>query len=296
MNAVERDTLQGRIDTALARPWFFICGAPKSGTTWLQRVLDAHPEIACAGEGHFADRLGDGLARAFRYYNEQQATVARLVYQGEPFYKGLDQHLLDYVLQSLMALVVTQRPIDAGVRWIGDKTPRYTFYLDTLWRLMPTARVIHIIRDGRDVVVSSLHHAYRSGVTGALDRDAPGFNDQVAEYARIWADNIAAARERSAAAPRQYLEVYFEALQREPLTALSAIAEFLGVDDGERVWQPCLEAADFRRLAQRQPGEAQADSFYRKGVAGDWRSFLDDAAVAAFDGAAGATLAELGYT
>ena len=22
---------------------FFVCGSPKSGTTWLQRVLDAHP-------------------------------------------------------------------------------------------------------------------------------------------------------------------------------------------------------------------------------------------------------------
>ena len=29
---------------------FFLAGAPKSGTTWLCKLLDAHPEIACRGE------------------------------------------------------------------------------------------------------------------------------------------------------------------------------------------------------------------------------------------------------
>ena len=295
MNPVERAHLRCRIDTALARPWFFLCGAPKSGTTWLQRVLDAHPEIACAGEGHFADRLQEGLVNAFRYYNEQQETVARLVYEGEPFYQGLNQRLLDYTLESLMALVATQRPIGPEVRWIGDKTPRYTFYLDALWRLMPEARVIHIIRDGRDVVVSSLHHAKRSGVADALDRDGPGFLKNVGDYARIWADNVAAARRHAADRPDRYLEVRYEDLHADPMGLLGQVAGFLGVADGEEVWRPCLEAADFRRLAKRKQGEENAGSFYRKGVAGDWRNFFDEAALAAVQAGAGETLAELGY-
>ena len=28
---------------------FFVCGAPKSGTTWFQRLLDAQPEVVCSG-------------------------------------------------------------------------------------------------------------------------------------------------------------------------------------------------------------------------------------------------------
>src|SRR5271154_4353460 len=31
---------------------FFVCGCPKSGTTWVQLLLDRHPEISCAGESH----------------------------------------------------------------------------------------------------------------------------------------------------------------------------------------------------------------------------------------------------
>ena len=35
------------------RQLFFVGGAPRSGTTWMQHMLDAHPDISCRGEGHF---------------------------------------------------------------------------------------------------------------------------------------------------------------------------------------------------------------------------------------------------
>ncbi len=41
--------LQRGAEAALSKRLFFICGALKSGTTWLQLMLDAHPEIACRG-------------------------------------------------------------------------------------------------------------------------------------------------------------------------------------------------------------------------------------------------------
>ncbi len=41
--------------TKLQRP-FFIVGASRSGTTWLQRTLNTHPEVLCKGEGAFFGR------------------------------------------------------------------------------------------------------------------------------------------------------------------------------------------------------------------------------------------------
>src|ERR1700679_327913 len=47
---------------ALARKQlFFVGGAPRSGTTWLQQMLDAHPEICCRGEGLFHKHLAESL-------------------------------------------------------------------------------------------------------------------------------------------------------------------------------------------------------------------------------------------
>src|SRR5215210_5260554 len=37
-------------------PIFFVVGRPKSGTTWLQRMLNQHPEVICRGEGWFFGR------------------------------------------------------------------------------------------------------------------------------------------------------------------------------------------------------------------------------------------------
>ena len=59
-------TLRKTIDDTFAKKLFFIMGTIKSGTTWLQLVLDGHPEIACRGEGHFTNFLAPALSRAVR--------------------------------------------------------------------------------------------------------------------------------------------------------------------------------------------------------------------------------------
>ena len=64
----------------------FVCGAPKSGTTWLQRVLDAHPQIQCSGEGHFIERFTVLLAQVMRGYASHMGLVADRVYEGKPYY------------------------------------------------------------------------------------------------------------------------------------------------------------------------------------------------------------------
>ena len=43
---------------------FFMGGLPKSGSTWLQIMLHAHPEVSCAGEGHFMTYLAPRLSEA----------------------------------------------------------------------------------------------------------------------------------------------------------------------------------------------------------------------------------------
>jgi hypothetical protein len=46
------------------RQLFFVGGAPRSGTTWLQHVLDSHPAVSCRGEGLFQQALADKLQAA----------------------------------------------------------------------------------------------------------------------------------------------------------------------------------------------------------------------------------------
>jgi hypothetical protein len=39
------------------RQLFFVGGAPRSGTTWVQHLLNGHPDVSCRGEGHFLQFL-----------------------------------------------------------------------------------------------------------------------------------------------------------------------------------------------------------------------------------------------
>jgi hypothetical protein len=41
-------------------PYVFIVGAPRSGTTLLRRIVDAHPEIAITRETHWITKLMEG--------------------------------------------------------------------------------------------------------------------------------------------------------------------------------------------------------------------------------------------
>ena len=59
---------------------FFIVGAQKSGTTWLQRSLNSVKGVHCLGEGHFIDRLVLPIAEILRNYNKLMGLVAERVY------------------------------------------------------------------------------------------------------------------------------------------------------------------------------------------------------------------------
>ncbi len=50
------------------RQIFFVVGCQKSGTTWVQHLLDGHPNVACHGEGHFTDLLLTDLSSLFERY------------------------------------------------------------------------------------------------------------------------------------------------------------------------------------------------------------------------------------
>jgi hypothetical protein len=58
----------------------------------------------------------------------------------------------------------------------------------------------------------------------------------------------------------------------------------------------CVERSSFERLSGgRRPGDEDSSSHYRKGIAGDWRSVLDETALGHFESIAGGLARELGY-
>lgn len=153
-------------------PIFFLVGRAKSGTSWLMRTLNAHPEILCRGEGRIFGRdykseeiknmqsrtiQPSSLYRAILDAEYLNAWVERSVWtrdgDKEEHLAGLTGVAAEYFLTKKLA--------GTGKSIVGDKTP---FLGDHMVReigeMCPGARVIHIVRDGRDVAVSSMHHTW----------------------------------------------------------------------------------------------------------------------------------------
>jgi len=61
--------LQHIIAEMHSKDLFFVGAVPRSGSTWLEILLNAHPEVSCAGEGHFQGVLAPLLEQAMRKYN-----------------------------------------------------------------------------------------------------------------------------------------------------------------------------------------------------------------------------------
>lgn len=288
-------TLNEMMRAVYSRQLFFVCGAPKSGTTWLQRLLDAHPQVRCMGEGHFAERLIEPLDTVFKNYNKHLDLVATRVYEGSPYYSGLNDGHLAMTVQMLVGALLIQQGTKPGLRCIGDKTPRYNLGLDTLLRFFPRAKFVHIVRDGRDVVASALHHALRAGYNEVLTQESEQHVKQIRQSARIWSQNVVAWRTFAAAHPAQCHQVSYEQLQQSPEKALAGVFAFLGADADEANLKTSIDAASFKKLSGREAGQEDKGSFFRKGVVGDWQNHFNGQDLALFMREAGGLMRELGY-
>jgi hypothetical protein len=94
----------------------------------------------------------------------------------------------------------------------------------------------------------------------------------------------------------KYCQVRYEDLLAEPIGEVMRLLEFLGADADEEVARRCVEAASFEQLSGgRIQGEEASSSFYRKGVAGDWRNYFSEQDRRDFKEEAGELLIRLGY-
>jgi Sulfotransferase family len=258
--------------------YFFVCGAPKSGTTWLQRLLDAHPQLICSGEGHFIEKFAIPIMQVFKAYNKHLALVAERVYQGKPYYEPLEIAEMIAALRLLIVQRMNKRTKSNAIA-VGDKTPRYTDFLDELRAIFPTAHFLHVVRDPRDVAVSRLNHAWRAGYSDVMTPGSEMRTTSIVNSSQAWVraqENFAkfSTKHRS-----QCLEMRYEELTYSPHKIIGEALNFLGVSCDNKIVETAITSASFDAWSGRKPGEEDSASFFRKGIVGDWRNSLEPAAL-----------------
>ena len=294
-------------------PVFFVVGNQKSGTTWLMRMLDAHPEILCKGEGRFFGgswrqkslKQRDTMRPASSlHYAVLDAEYLRLWIERSVWSRNdsADEHL-DNLTRMAIDYFLGGALLKSGKQVVGDKSPLLT--PDTIREISaiyPEAKVVHIIRDGRDVAVSAAHHARNFGRARQRGdsnetRGSIFPEGQLEKLVAEWTSRVGKTVEDGPALlGENYTEVRYEDLLHKPEAEVQRLLTFLAVDSDAKAATRCIEAASFEKLSKgRKRGEEDPTSFFRKGIAGDWKNVFTEKNKREFKGAAGDLLISLGY-
>jgi hypothetical protein len=272
---------------ATDRP-IFVVGFQRSGTTLLQSLLGAHPRIAAPPELHFILRVA-----YFRdYFGDlaDDANLRRALHEalnppvdilGEC---GFDE---DALFDRAAAGPRTYAGLFAAImddyaerndreRW-AEKTPSQR--PDDIWNLFADAQVIHIIRDPREVVASSLDMPWERRSAAAIALDLRHFT----------LESVARGRRAGAA---QYLQLRYEDLARDPEAVLRLVCAFIGEDYDPGMLDPARRGQALMPSASWQAQAAQAIA----PVTSKWRAKLGAADRVRVQAIVSELLAPYGYS
>lgn len=203
----------------------FIVGMPRSGTTLLSLLLDAHSRLAITPETHYFEKFwGKCERRKCRSDERQFERFVRYFLSGSEvrafgFSEVERDGLLDEILQgershrAVLGLTAARyAQMRRKARW-GEKTPGHALFVDRILDTFPEASILQIVRDPRDVALS-------------LGKVPWGWGN-VVEVSRRWRRCVGLMDLEDRLTRDNYLAVRYEDVVREPEPTLAKICEFL---------------------------------------------------------------------
>jgi hypothetical protein len=249
---------------------FFVGGAPRSGTTWLQYLLDSHPEVSCRGEALFTKHLAEPLEAMAAARREAIAAKNDTVFHHGAGYPLPEQDDTEFLLGTGILLALDRHGADETCRAIGEKTPENVFFFTRLKSLFPNAKFIGIARDPRDVLASAWHFFHQSRPRPDEIAAKTAFISSAFSSLDNGARTMLALTQQY---PADCMIVTYEHMREAPLPVANQLFRFLGVAHDDAVVTDCVARSSFTALSGgRTPGVTQDGSFFRKGVSGDWQT------------------------
>jgi hypothetical protein len=268
---------------------FFVVGNDRSGTTMLRLVLDRSAEAAVPPESMFLVdfepvRKSGGLedrAKAAdfvqRVWSHPKVRLWGLPGPPPEVPAGLSHaDAYRFAVESPFRAYAAAE----GKRRFGDKTPLYLRYVDMLLEIWPAARIVVLVRDGRDVALSVMQ--------------VPFGPNNVWAAARSWARGIRLGREAERAHPGQVTTVRYEDLVSDPEPHVRTLCEFLGLTFRDDML--AVERSDPGKIVKDQAGWFTSIAHgINTSAVGKWRQEMSPREQRVFATVAGRELAALGY-
>ena len=268
-------------------PPFFIVGCDRSGTTMLRLILDGSPDVAIPTESmifvDFAGQAGAAFATDAEFDRLAHAVwrhpkVREWGLPGDPPLREGRTGPAAY-RAALEAPFLAYAELHGKPRW-ADKTPYYAGEIDQVKRVFPEARIVNLVRDGRDVALSLLRVPFGPGNVWAA--------------ARQWRAAVDAGDTADARYDGDVLTIRYEDLVAEPDAVARQVCAFCEI--AYRTEMLAIEDSAAGRLASGQEGwftELFAGIGTRS--VGKWRTGMTGAQQAVFAAGASEALRRHGY-
>lgn len=295
------------------RDKFFIFGHARSGTTLLMRLVRLHPEVHCNYQAHFFTRRP--LLKSLVNTPEAEEWLAR---KSNRWNHGRD--LSAVMLRAAADFIMEREAAMEGKRIVGDKSPLSNILgqaVREMASIYPDAKLLYIVRDGRDVLISERFRNFveESKFLGAEDRrileelrkDQDAFavgrrslftEPFVRRMAGAWATDLS---EVEAEGSRLYADRLFtlryEDLLGNPMEELVRAWGFLGAEPTQNPSEAAVRAEMASNPDEEWQSRRNEDiaSFLSKGQAGNWRTLFTPSDKQLFKEIAGEALVKWGY-
>jgi hypothetical protein len=258
---------------------FFIVGVQRSGTTMLSVLLGNHPDI-----------FMEEKVNAFRIIASYQNMVDLLPFNLDIDQKSFQKWIVENDKSDRIGRLVDKNAIDNGQNYKeslrlaisktlsennckvwGDKAPNLQHYIAELLLLIPDAKIIHIVRDGRATAASMTQRSYRN----------------LKLSAQMWVDgNVCGLVNEQVLGKEQYRIVRYEDLLRKPEEEMKSLCAFLGVEFNPSV----LNLSD-----QETNGKEYVKQFFDTSKIDQWKDQLTSKQIDIVEEIQGPTLKKFAY-
>jgi len=276
------------------REKFFILGHARSGTTLLMRLARLHNEVHCNYQAHFFTRKPLLKSLVDSYEIEEWLTRKSNRW-------NQNKDLSPLVLRTTADFMMEREAIRENKNIVGDKSPSSNIHAQAvrdMHAIYPDAKIIYIVRDGRDVLISERFRNFveeskfltqeDKRIISDLKTDSAAFTNGsrsiftesfICNIAKRWADDVNEIdSEAKKLYKKNYLSLRYEDLLENPFDEMSKLWKFLNVKKIDKSLSNKIKAEmksnpDEAWQAERNEGIA---SFLPKGQAGNWnRLFIE---------------------
>jgi len=294
------------------REKFFIFGHARSGTTLLMRLARLHPEVHCSYQAHFFTR--QPLLKSLVNTPEAEEWLTR---KSNRWNQGRD--LSPLVLRAAADFILERDAAKEGKHIVGDKSPSSTIHgqaVRDMHAVYPDAKLVYIVRDGRDVLISERFRnlveeskflkAEDRRIIAELRKDQTQFTNGarsiftesvIRRVAMGWVTNLQETEEEGRRLfGENYHSLRYEDLLQHPFDEMQKLWKFLGVQADRS-----LDKAITDEMSSNPDEEWQSKrnediaSFLPKGQAGNWQRLFTARDKAVFKEVAGEMLIKWKY-